>query len=433
MTAVTRPAAAGEQATLPGSVGAPTRVGSRWSNPVRLWAALVVAALAALGAAGAAADSVAGRQTAAQNAVHADAPLVEYVEELSFALADANAAAATGVLVGPAPPARFAQRYGSDIQEAEQSLDRASSMVAGDPVSAVDLDTVAADLTVYTGLIGTADANNRLGYPVGAAYLREASNLLTGTMLKDVQDVVTRQSAAQQSASSTASRLPYLLIAAVLIAAVALYWSARTLARITRRTVNLGLAACAVALLVLLVWPVAAEQAASASLSSAQTQFTRVRQLLDARSNLAVAESDQALSLISRGEDDGSYQRAASAALASIRPATSGESALTGPFTALDTAARKAGALTTAGQYAQAVGDVVGYGATAGAGTVLATAQTLDTQLSRTIDTDQAAYGTAGTAAVSDLGYGVPAALLLGLIGAACAAIGVNRRLEEYR
>ena len=45
------------------------------------------------------------------------------------------------------------------------------------------LGTIADQLPVYSGLIETARTNNRLGYPIGAAYLRQAASLMTSQIL----------------------------------------------------------------------------------------------------------------------------------------------------------------------------------------------------------------------------------------------------------
>ncbi len=59
-----------------------------------------------------------------------------------------------------------------------------------------DLATLSAELPVYTDEAGTARADNRLGLPLGAAYLREASALMRGTLLPAASDIYARESAA---------------------------------------------------------------------------------------------------------------------------------------------------------------------------------------------------------------------------------------------
>jgi hypothetical protein len=52
-----------------------------------------------------------------------------------------------------------------------------------------DLLTLSTDLPVYTGEIETARADNRIGYPVGAAYLREATTLMNSSLLPAAENL----------------------------------------------------------------------------------------------------------------------------------------------------------------------------------------------------------------------------------------------------
>jgi len=72
---------------------------------------------------------------------------------------------------------------------------RPAAARAGD-ASAIgdDLATLSAELPVYTDEAATARADNRLGLPLGAAYLREASALMRGTLLPAASDIYTRES-----------------------------------------------------------------------------------------------------------------------------------------------------------------------------------------------------------------------------------------------
>ena len=71
-------------------------------------------------------------------------------------------------------------RYEYDIAQAETAL--AIAVAAREPADLADPDSplavLSGKLSVYTGLVETARANNRQGLPVGAAYQREASNLM---------------------------------------------------------------------------------------------------------------------------------------------------------------------------------------------------------------------------------------------------------------
>lgn len=413
--------------------GDPAARTHRWTTPTRLWACLLASVLAVLAVATSAAITVAGRQSTAQSDTSTTEPLVEYVQQLYRSLADANAAAATAILVGPTPPARFAERYNSDIQSAEQDLTLALRIVAGDQDASSDLGVVADDLPVYTGLISTADSNNRLGYPVGAAYLREASTLMTNTMLAKVNSVATRETDAQNATAGriTGPPLWFALVAVAALLVLAVVW--RRMAEITRRRVNTGLLGAAAAVAVLALWSVSASVSAAHSASAGQTRFSQVSTLLEARGHLANAESYEALSLVERGEDNGAFAADTLTQIAQVQQAAQAQDKSAADFKTLDGIVQSVQQLTNQGQYSQAVGDVVGYGTTASVDTAVHAADALDADLAAEMAADQAAYTTDGRAAITDLGDGLVLAIVIGLLGAAAAAYGVNRRLGEYR
>jgi hypothetical protein len=71
----------------------------------------------------------------------------------------------------------------SDLSEATGAL-TALTREAGTSSSALaSLGTIADQLPVYSGLVESARANNRQGFPIGAAYLRQAATLSTTTIL----------------------------------------------------------------------------------------------------------------------------------------------------------------------------------------------------------------------------------------------------------
>ncbi|HEY3871479.1 MAG TPA: hypothetical protein VGM10_24170 [Actinocrinis sp.] len=412
--------------------GGPAARRHRWSSPLRLWACLIASMLAVIAVATSSAITVAGRQSTANSDASTTEPLAEYVQELYRSLADANAAAATAILVGPTPPARFGNRYNSDVQSAEQELSFASRIVAGDKDASDDLAVVAADLPVYTGLISTANANNRLGYPVGAAYLREASDLMTNTMLSKVTDVEGREYAAQ---GATAGRiigppLWFILVAILAVLVLAVVW--RRMAEMTRRSVNAGLLGGAFALAVLVVWTLAASISAGHAANAAEAQFYQVNAQLSARGDLANAESDEALSLVERGEDDGKYAAATQKDMTQLQSFNE-QGAIATDVKTLQGIVGNVQQLTSQGQYSKAVGDVVGFGTNAANTTAVYTATALDDALTAEMNQDQSAYTIDANAAISDLDGGLPVAIVIGLLGAAVAAYGVNRRLGEYR
>src|ERR1700677_3803411 len=192
--------------------------------------------------------------SAAGNVVSVSEPLSLDAEQIYQNLSDANDTAASAFLAGGLEPAAAVHRYNADIAAAAVRIE--ASGTAQDAAVQADLRTLSADLPVYTGEVQTAQADNRLGLPLGAAYLREASTLLRGPMLTAASDIYTRENAQLTAASAQATGLPLLIftIVAGLAGGFVLIRSWRWLARRTRRILNYGLLVVAVVGAVSLVW-----------------------------------------------------------------------------------------------------------------------------------------------------------------------------------
>ena len=267
--------------------------------------------------------------SAAADVVAVSEPLSLDAEQIYTSLSDADATAANAFLAGGLEPTKARQRYQADITQAAIRIEAASALVGSSaartqlPVhltkqasaagTAVgdDLAILSGQLPAYTDEVGTARADNRLGLPLGAAYLREASTLLRGTLLPAASDIYTRESALLTSASAQATGLPLIVVAAVagLGLGYVLFRSSRWLSRHTHRVVNYGLLLAALAGLVSLVWLVAAFVFGRGDLLHAQQQGSAPAQAF-ARAEVAAlqAHADESLTLIDNGGDD-SYQK----------------------------------------------------------------------------------------------------------------------------
>src|SRR5713101_4956816 len=254
--------------------------------------------------------------SAAADVVAVSEPLSLDAEQIYQSLSDADATAANAFLAGGLEPAAARQRYHADITQAAIRIEAASALVGSSAArtqlpghlarqasaagSAVgdDLATLSAQLPVYADEVGTARADNRLGLPLGAAYLREASALLRGTLLPSASDIYTRESGLLTSASAQATGLPLVVVAVVIALGIGyvLYRSSRWLARHTHRVVNYGLLLAALAGLVSLVWLASAFFVGRADLLHAQQQGSTPAQAY-ARADVAAlrAHTDESL------------------------------------------------------------------------------------------------------------------------------------------
>jgi hypothetical protein len=267
--------------------------------------------------------------SAAADVVAVSEPLSLDAEQIYTSLSDAGATAANAFLAGGLEPTKARQRYQADITQAAIRIEAASALVgssaartqlpghltkqasaAGTAVGD-DLAILSGQLPAYTDEVGTARADNRLGLPLGAAYLREASGLLRGTLLPAASDIYTRESTLLTSASAQATGLPLIVVAAIagLGLGYVLFRSSRWLSRHTHRVVNYGLLLVSLAGLVSLVWLVAAFVVGRGDLLHAQQQGSAPAQAF-ARAEVAAlqAHADESLTLIDNGGDD-SYQK----------------------------------------------------------------------------------------------------------------------------
>ena len=394
--------------------------------------------------------------SAAANVVAVSEPLSLDAEQIYQSLSDADATAASAFLSGGLEPAAARQQYNADITQAAIRIEAASALLGSSAArtqlpghlnkqastagsaTGDDLATLSAELPVYADEVGTARADNRLGYPLGAAYLREASTLLRGTLLTAASDIYTRQSTLLTSASAQATGLPLIVVTVVFSVGVGylLYRSSRGLTRRTHRRVNYGLLVAAVAFAVSLVWLTAAFATGRAELLHAQQRGSAPAEAY-ARADVAAlrAHADESLTLVDNSGDD-SYQQDFIAQQKLLGPgpgtllaaveASAGNGAAAADAQAWYRAHAALRALDDSGNHAAAVQSAL-------AGEAAARFGRLSADLGNGINADQAVFASnarSGRDAFTGLAVGV---IVASLIMAAGCAWGLNRRLEEYR
>ena len=396
---------------------------------------------------GLAAWVVSERASGASDVVGTSEPLSLDGQQIYRALSDADATAASAFLSGGLEPIAARRRYQADIAQAASHLESATA-AAGHSPAARDLATLSAGLPVYTGEVETARANNRLGLPLGAAYLREASSLMRSTLLPAARDVSAQANARLTAASGQATGLPLalvLLVAAAILGYV-LYRAQRWLLHRTHRRLNPGLVVASVAGVVSLVWLAVAFAVARADLLEARNHGSApVAALAQADIAALQARADESLTLIDAGGDD-SFQAdfAATARRLGPGPGTLITDAITaargspgaGQAAAAATAAtawyaahRTVRSLDDNGKHTEAVKLVT----TPGPGHSGTQFTRLDGALTAAIAANQAVFrsnAVTGRDAFTGLEVGV---ILLSLVMAAGCARGLSTRLAEYR
>ncbi len=383
------------------------------------------------------------RAAAAQAARAQTEPLLLQAATLYTALSDASATVTTTFLQGGLEPRARRAQYLGDLRLASNSLTQLTREASGSAETRGEVARIAAELPAYSGLIEDARANNRQGFPVGAAYLRAASSLLTGTILADANRLYALEARRLNSDYTTGTSIAafVVLIVVAVFALALLLLAQRTLTRWSRRVFNVPMVIGTLVLVAALIWSVIGLTHQRASLQSARRHSDAVEVLSASRVLLSRAQSDQSLTLVNRGSDEidpldfsvvmkalappaGLLERAASAVAQQSGTAASralltqfaGYTRETERITRLEGEGRVADAITLASS-PQAATD-------AAAPTKTLVAQT---------ETAQGRFATeaeSATGALSGLSVGIP---LLTVLAAALALLGLRQRLEEYR
>ena len=182
-------------------------------------------------------------------------PLANSAQNLYSALSLADAAAATAFISGGLEPAEVRDRYTQSIGEASAEIVQASAgLDSTDLAGHSALTTISTDLSVYTGLVETARANNRVGNPVGAAYLSEASQLMQTSLLPMAQQLHASQETLVSQVQRDFETPPWWPIVAFVFVLCALVATQMYFSRKSRRRFNLGLILASLAVAAALLW-----------------------------------------------------------------------------------------------------------------------------------------------------------------------------------
>lgn len=205
-------------------------------TPGRLRVAGVVSVLAAA-AVGVIGLNAGLAQSEALSDADADTTQLVGIQDVRNDLVVADATATNAFLVGGLEPPEQRARYDEAVASAANGL---AELAGSNGADADLLGQANAGLTTYTGLVEQARANNRQGFPVGAAYLDQASAVLRTDVLPHLDDLVQANSDRVDSSFDSVGSVPWLLAFGVLALAVLVVvqvW----LAKRTHRRLNAGL------------------------------------------------------------------------------------------------------------------------------------------------------------------------------------------------
>jgi hypothetical protein len=369
-------------------------------------------------------------------------PLSAAAQQIYRSLSDADATASSAFLSGGSEPAQLRERYEIDMAQAGAALAKAASDVGGIADAEQQVDTLGKQLPVYTGLVETARANNRLGLPIGSAYLREASTLMRSKILPAAQELYAIDTARLTDEQDDATGFPWLTVALTVALLGALVAAQVHLTRRTNRLLNVGLVAATAAIGLGLIWGVVAGWVSASAVADARDNGTRqVDALVQARIVALQGRADETLTLVARG-DGASYEQEflkLAPKQTDLLQKARGQSSDTAVTRQVDDAIgnartwadahKKIRDLDNSGQFDEAVKLATG----ADDNSAATAFNKLDENLSGAIQKAREKFVASTSTAENALFGLVPGVAVLALVAAAGSAVGIRQRLREYR
>ncbi len=269
---------------------------------LRIIGALLAALVVAFGAV--TAWQMTERSSAANDVVNRSQPLSSDAADIYRSLADANTAAASGYLAGLQEKPAMREGYEKDIRTAAEKLVKAAANSEPGSTSANTIADLSRLLPEYKGLVETARANNRQGYPVGGAYLRAANEMMQQNMLPKAEKLYQTENQRLRDDYADAKSFPWAAAGLGIIALAALAWAQRRNYRRTNRVLNHGLVTATATSVVILLWLTVSHTVARAGLNDSYDHGVRSLDVLhQARIASLTARSDENLTLVRRGAD----------------------------------------------------------------------------------------------------------------------------------
>lgn len=392
------------------------------------------------------------RTAAADDVLHRSQPLSSDAADIYRSLADANTAAASGYLAGLQEKPAMRAGYEKDIRTAAAKLVTAAANSEPGSPSARTITSLSRLLPEYKGLVETARANNRQGYPVGGAYLRAANEMMQQRMLPAAEKLYRTENRRLGADYADARSFPWASLGLGVLALAALLWAQHRTYKRTNRVLNHGLVTATAAATIALLWLTVSHTVARAGLDDSHEHGVRSLTVLhEARIASLTARSDENLTLVRRGADthtldDGTvvdtYEWGYDRQIDALRTALA---------RAADLADDKAGAKPVQDangfmkvwkqrhDLARADNDSGNY--QAARDRVIGTAKdptsvcfdNVDKALAAALTHEQGEFRRAAGGGLDAL-TGVPSgAAVLAVLGAAGAVLGIGRRLSEYR
>lgn len=388
------------------------------------------------------------KQSTIDNLIAHREPVAAASQQIYRSLSDADATAASAFLAGGTIPQALRERYDLDIAQAGANLAEASADVSGLPEAEAQVNVLAQQLPVYTGLVETARAYNRQGFPAGAAYLREASGLMRAKLLPAAQELYRIDFQRLAEEQEEAGSPPWFALALVVVLLAALVAAQMYLTRRTNRLLNVGLVVATGAVTLGLIWGSVALVIESANVSDGQEHGTsQVEAIVQARIAALKMRANETLTLVARG-DGGEYEDefdqlskqisgtgdenllARAQRLAATEEASDLLRAAQRDADDWLAAHRRIRELDDGGSYQEAVSLATSTQAKTSAATIF---NRLDDNLLKALNEGRQKFVEETSAAGNVMTGLVPGVAALALVAAAGVTMGIRQRLREYR
>jgi hypothetical protein len=348
------------------------------------------------------------------------------IQTIRTSLVAADANATNAFLVGGLEPADARAGYVDGINTAATTLAAASNADSG---GGAELEAVNQVLTSYTGLIESARANNRQGFPIGAAYLRQASRSIRDDALPPLAELVQEERSRVENATSAATTAKNGVVTLLCLVLAALLITQLWLFGRTHRVLNGPLLLASV--LVLLAGVVALATmgwSRNRELEARKGPYAQTVALATARIDGFDAKSDESLTLIAHGsgqEFEDRFKSVAVDARAALGRAV--DTTTQSSFETYLARHRAVRAADDSGRYDDAVAMATGKGAANRAfGTFETESRDALTRQSTALS-DDLAHARFPLLALSLM------LLTAGLVAAVASRRGIAQRLQEYR
>lgn len=294
-----------------GSLGGTGRwVGDAWgfvrSTVGKLLLMLLALTLLLFAGAWAASQASANREAGLQTLLNATEPMSNSAHTLYTSMSQADTLATTSFVQ---PGLQTAESHREYLDAIDAAVVAADEVLRGSVETRADDTEKVQDLVreiqrlipQYTGLMERAQANQRVGNPLGVAYMSQASTLMHETMLLKAQvilDITREQVEDEMNRLSAPQLVPLSGLLAALIALTAAQWA---LWRMFRRRLNKGFLAATALTLAAIVWLGASNIAAwDAGRNDFASTAGPYEQLTNARTTAQEMRTAETITLLTR-------------------------------------------------------------------------------------------------------------------------------------